>query len=116
MRHGCAGAGHLCSVVAEDVGPVHEAEVGPSVEHVEIDWAVGRENVACEYSLSRSGAWVGSGIGAGENIGVGAGVGLILGEWAWLGAGVKADVTQDLPEVRLRKCVMIFLKPMVEPA
>ena len=39
----------LLTVVSEDVCSVHEAEVGSSVEHVEVDAAIGAENIAQNY-------------------------------------------------------------------
>ena len=39
----------LLTVVSQDVCPVHEAEVGSSVEHVEVDAAIGAENIAQNY-------------------------------------------------------------------
>ena len=40
------GRGELQAVVSEDVCAVHEGKVGPAVEHVEVDTAVGCEDVA----------------------------------------------------------------------
>ena len=39
----------VLTVVSEDVCSVHEAEVGSSVKHVEVDAAIGAENIAQNY-------------------------------------------------------------------
>ena len=36
----------VLTVVSQDVCSVHEAEVGSSMEHVEVDAAIGAENIA----------------------------------------------------------------------
>ena len=45
------GRGELQAVVSEDVCAVHEAEVSSSVEHVEVDAAIGAKNIAQNYPL-----------------------------------------------------------------
>ena len=39
----------LLTVVSQDVCSVHEAEVRSSVKHVEVDAAIGAENIAQNY-------------------------------------------------------------------
>ena len=39
----------VLTIVSEDVCSVHEAEVRSSVEHVEVDAAIGAENIAQNY-------------------------------------------------------------------
>ena len=39
----------VLTIVSQNVCAVHEAEVGSSVEHVEVNAAIGAENIAQNY-------------------------------------------------------------------